>query len=65
MNQFLAKLYRRWRARHWRCRCGKRVFDRHALQPHPLAPSHPGCGWHESVRRQVLSGDIRHRKDAS
>lgn len=59
-------LVRRWRARNWRCRCGKKIFDRSALGSHPLAPGVPNsmCGWHLSVRRQVLAGVITRQEDA-
>jgi hypothetical protein len=60
------RLWRRWRARTWRCRCGKRVFDKTALGSHPLAPTIPdsNCAWHKSVRAQVLSGRITRSEDA-
>lgn len=62
----MIKLFRRWRARNWRCRCGKKVFDPAALGSHPLAPKTPNsmCAWHPSVRRQVLDGTISRAEDA-
>lgn len=62
----IKRLYRRWRARNWRCRCGKRVFDKAALGSHPLAPKVPNsnCVWHPSVIKQVLNGTITRREDA-
>lgn len=65
-RDMLARIYRRWRARDWRCRCGKKVFDNSALGSHPLAPRIPDsrCAWHRSVRAQVLAGKITRPEDA-
>lgn len=60
----IMKLFRRWRARNWRCRCGRKVFDKTALLPSYTAPKQPRCGWHSSVREQVLSGKITDSKSA-
>jgi hypothetical protein len=50
---YARQLYRRWHARDWRCRCGKRVFG-----------DAEGCWWHDSVRQQVLDGEISREEDA-
>jgi hypothetical protein len=41
----MLKLIRRFRARNWRCRCGKHVF----ADPN-------GCKWHDRVREWALTG---------
>jgi hypothetical protein len=66
LKEWLRHPIRRFRARHWRCRCGKRVFDNAALGSHPLAPATPNsnCHWHLSVRMQVMRGKIRKAADA-
>jgi hypothetical protein len=62
----IKRLIRRWIARKWRCRCGKRVFDKSALGSHSLAPAilNSRCAWHESVKEQVLNGVITRAEDA-
>jgi hypothetical protein len=66
IREWLQHPIRRFRARRWRCRCGKRVFDNSALGSHPLAPTIPNsrCAWHPSVRMQVMRGKIRKAEDA-
>jgi hypothetical protein len=62
----LRRLKRRIVARNWRCRCGKKVFDKAALGSHPLAPSVPdsNCAWHRTVQLKVLDGRIKTPEDA-
>jgi hypothetical protein len=53
MTRLLLRLYRRYRARTWDCRCGHRVFTDGC-----------GCEWHPSVRAQVLDGTITQPEQA-